>query len=113
MFQERVEDIPCYKVLHQPTDEIRIYTTIEDPRAATFENLALCFAVYFTALLAVDHLEIDMMLEEDVRTSLFNCKLGLEQAFAQGDFLDRPSITTLSALAIYMVRYPFLSSLLR
>ncbi|CAG9949870.1 unnamed protein product [Clonostachys rosea f. rosea IK726] len=102
LYGERVEDVTGHKVLHGPTDEVKVYTTIGDPSNAPFENLALCYAIYFTATVSLEKSESEQYLEDDRVTSLFNFKHGLEQAFAHGDFLDRPSITALFALSIYL-----------
>lgn len=107
LYGERVEDVTGHKVLHGPTDEVKVYTTIGDPSNAPYENLALCYAIYFTATVSLEKSETEQYLEDDRVTSLFNFKHGLEQAFAHGDFLDRPSITALFALSIYLVSSSF------
>ncbi|VUC28137.1 unnamed protein product [Clonostachys rosea] len=102
LYGERVEDVTGHKVLHGPTDEVKVYTTIDDPSNASYENLALCYAIYFTATVSLEKSETEQVLEDDRTTSLFSFKIGLEQAFAWGDYLDRPSLTSLFAMAIYL-----------
>lgn len=86
---------------------------INDPKSASFENLALCFAVYFAATISVDDAEQQsVLMGHDKLELLHSFKLGLEQAFAHGDFLDRPTITGLHALAIYIVGWILTGTLL-
>ncbi|SPO05646.1 uncharacterized protein DNG_08333 [Cephalotrichum gorgonifer] len=90
------------KILHIPTDELRVYATIHDPSAAPFENLALSFAVYFAATVSVAEAEVQATLGQDKDSLLRRCKAGLEQSLAHGNFLDCPTITGLQALLIYL-----------
>ncbi|KAF7557993.1 hypothetical protein G7Z17_g281 [Cylindrodendrum hubeiense] len=80
IYVENVEACMGLKVLHIPTDEIKVYSVINDPTTAPLDKLSLSFAILFASTL----------------------KVGLEQAFAHGNFLDRPTITGLHALAIYL-----------
>ncbi|KAH6657802.1 fungal-specific transcription factor [Truncatella angustata] len=91
------------KVLHIPTDEILVYTAIDNPEAASAEVLALCYAVYCISVLAVDENEVQSTLSEDKISSLKRFKLGFEQSLARADFLDNPTVTLLKALSIYLV----------
>ena len=95
------------KILHVPTDEAKIFATIDAPAAAPLENVALCLAVFFAAAVAVDHADIQSTLGQPRDISLYSFKVGLEQALAQGRFLDRPTLTGLQALTIYLVSVPF------
>lgn len=104
IYVDNVEGCAGLKLLHLPTDEVRVYSTIDDPAKASFENLALCLAIYFASAVSLDDAEAQTILEQDKHANLLIFKVGLEQAFAQGDFLDRPTLTGLHALAIYLVR---------
>jgi hypothetical protein len=104
IFVERVEACSGSKILHHPTDEIKVYSTIDEPTKASPEDLALAFAVYYSAAVTLEAPEDQSTLGMDKHTFLLQVKLGLEQAFAHGDFLDRPTLTGLHALAIYLVR---------
>ena len=73
-----------------------------------FENLALCLAIYFASAISLDDEEAQAILGQDKCAHLLSFKAGLEQAFAQGDFLDRPTLTRLHILAIYLVYSIFL-----
>ncbi|KAH8648864.1 hypothetical protein BGZ61DRAFT_376263 [Ilyonectria robusta] len=92
---------PCIKILHIPTDEISIYTTIDDPNNASTEVLAVCYAVYFAATVALEPAEVANLLEDDKYSCLYKFKKGVEQAFARGEFLEAPTVGLLQALAIY------------
>ena len=80
-----------------------MYSTIDNPVTASLDNLALSFAIYFASTVSLDAPEAQAVLGEDEHTLLLRFKVGLEQAFAHGDFLDRPTMTGLHALAIYLV----------
>ncbi|KAH7123271.1 hypothetical protein B0J13DRAFT_152178 [Dactylonectria estremocensis] len=93
---------PCSKILHVPTDEVIIYTVIDDPDAASAEILALCYAVYFSAVVACEAAEVATLLEGDKYVVLGRFKTGIEQAFAHSEFLEAPTVGLLQALAIYL-----------
>jgi len=103
IYVNNVECCAGLKLLHLPTDEVKVYSTIDEPTKAPLENLALCLAIYFASIVSLDDGEAQAVLGQDKRICLLSFKLGLEQAFAQGDFLDRPTLTGLHALAIYLV----------
>ena len=100
---QKIECCIGLKLLHLPTDEVKVYSTIDDPTTASPDNLALSFAIYFAATVSLDDPEAQLILEQDKHRLLLRFKLGLEQAFAYGDFLDRPTMTALHALAVYLV----------
>ena len=103
MYVQNIDGCIGLKLLHLPTDEVKVYSTIDDPVTASPDNLALSFAIYFAATVSLDGPEGQVILEQDKHTLLLRFKVGLEQAFAYGDFLDRPTMTALHALAIYLV----------
>jgi len=102
IYVDNVEGCTGLKLLHLPTDEVKVYSTIDKPTKASFENLALCLAIYFASTVSLDDGEAQAILGQDKCAHLLSFKVGLEQAFAQGDFLDRPTLTGLHALAIYL-----------
>ncbi|KAF2503372.1 hypothetical protein BU16DRAFT_476215 [Lophium mytilinum] len=102
VYVDNVEGCAGFKMLHLPTDEIKVYSTIDDPKTASLENLALSFAVYFVSTVSLDDVEARVNLGQDKHTLLLQLKVGLEQALAHMDFLDRPTMTGLHALAIYL-----------
>ncbi|KAF2105997.1 hypothetical protein BDV96DRAFT_508566 [Lophiotrema nucula] len=102
IYVANVDGCSGLKMLHVPTDELRMYSTIDNPSLALLENLALAFAIYFAAAVTVEASEARSVLGHDKETFLLRCKIGLEQSFAYSDFLDRPTITGLHALAVYL-----------
>ncbi|CAM1510756.1 Fc.00g082690.m01.CDS01 [Cosmosporella sp. VM-42] len=97
-----IEATSCLKLLHLPSDEPKVYSVINDPATAPFNNLALCFAIYFASTVSLNGPEAQAILGQDKHAHLASFKVGLEQAFAQGNFLDCPTLTGLHALAIYL-----------
>lgn len=91
------------KLLHLPTDRVKVYSVIHDPASASFHDLAFCFAIYFASAVSFEDAEARLFLGQDKDEALNTFKTGLEQAFAHGDFLDRPTLTGLLALVIYLV----------
>lgn len=108
MYVDNVESCAGLKLLHIPTDEVRVFTVIDNPFTAPLEDLALSFAIYFASTTSLDTPEAQAILSEDRDTLLMRFKYGLEQAYAHSDFLNSPTITGLHALAIYILRSPFL-----
>jgi hypothetical protein len=105
MYVNNVEGCVGLKLLHLPTDEIKIYSVIDNPVAASLDDLSLSFAIYFAATSALENSEAPATMGQDKHTLLLRFKIGLEQAFAHGDFLNSPTVTGLHALAIYLVSY--------
>lgn len=103
IYIDNVEACAGLKLLHQPTDEVRVYSVISSPSTASLEDLSLSFAVYFASTVALDPAEAELLFGHDKNTACLQFKLGLEQSFAYGDFLDQPTISGLHALAIYLV----------
>ncbi|KAH8168294.1 fungal specific transcription factor domain-containing protein [Sarocladium implicatum] len=100
VFVDRVD--PCCKVLHVPTDEVTIYTVIDDPRAASAEAVAKCYAVYFFAVVVMAPAEVTVLLDIDKYTCLSVLKTGIEQALAHSEFLEAPTVGLLQAFAVYL-----------
>lgn len=98
-----VESCCSLKIAHIPTMEIKIYGTIEDPASAPLENLALSYAVFFASILSRGEEEVVVLLGGTRTAWLTQTKMGFEQALAHADFLDKPTMTGLHALAIYLV----------
>lgn len=103
IYVDNVESCAGLKLLHVPTDEIRVFSVIDNPYAVPLEDLALSFAIYFATTTSLDTQEAQAILPQDRSSLLLKFKLGLEQAFAHADFLNCPTITGLHALAIYVV----------
>ncbi|KIH92786.1 hypothetical protein SPBR_02438 [Sporothrix brasiliensis 5110] len=112
-YLDKVDGCSGLKLLHVPTDEVRVFSAIHDPDATSYDDLALCFAIYFAALVSLEEGEAALLLKGDGHLSisktdmLQKLKLGLEQSLAHGDFLDRPTLTGLHALVIYLASLRF------
>lgn len=102
VFVDRVD--PCCKILHIPTDEVTIYTVIDEPDVASAEAVAKCYAVYFFAVVVMGPAEVTTLLEIDKYTFLTVLKKGVEQALAHSELLEAPTVGLLQAFAIYLVR---------
>ncbi|KAI8175708.1 C6 transcription factor asaR [Colletotrichum sp. SAR 10_75] len=92
---------PYVKILHVPTDEATVYSTIAEHHRAKAEHLALCFAIYFVSVAVPDG--ADRRGRKERTLSLHQFKKGLEQALSHANFLERPTIVLLKALGIYLV----------
>ncbi|RKK23617.1 hypothetical protein BFJ68_g16916 [Fusarium oxysporum] len=99
-YLNKVEICIGLKLIHVPTGEVRVYSTINDPNSTSFEDLAFCYSIYFAATISLEESNSLLMLDKNAQLSYY--KAGIEQAFAQGDFLNRPTLTVLRALAIYL-----------
>ncbi|PNP77070.1 hypothetical protein FNYG_09683 [Fusarium nygamai] len=99
VYLNNVENILGLKLTHIPTDDVRVYSTIDDPVSAKFDDLAFCYSIYFAAAVS---LQDSTSLFLDKTTEFQRFKMGIEQAFAHGDFFNRPTLTGLRALAIYL-----------
>lgn len=95
-----------FELLHVPTDELKVCSTIDDPASAPYENLALSFAIYFTSVVSMDDAEARVILRQDKTALLLQFKTGLEQSLAHGNFLDCPTLTSLYAYIVYLVCLP-------
>jgi hypothetical protein len=103
MYLNTVESWTTLKLTHVPTDEATVYSVISDPSKASYEDLALNFALYFTSTVAFGATEAQQTLGQNRDTLLLQFKMGLEQSLAHADFLGSPTINCLRALAIYLV----------
>ena len=94
-----------FKAIHLPTTEVMVYTVINDPAAATMEHLALCFAMYYAAAIALDPEDgaVCPSLDEPWTTSLLRFKTGLEQALAHAEYVENPTVILIQAMTIYLV----------
>jgi hypothetical protein len=100
-----VDNVDCFfKILHIPTAEVVVYTVINSPGTASTEALALCYSIFYAATVALDDGEdCPQLLGESWMSALHRYKAGLEQAFAQADLLENPTVVMLQALTLYLV----------
>ncbi|PKK44520.1 hypothetical protein CI102_11136, partial [Trichoderma harzianum] len=50
------------KLLHLPTDRVKVYSVIHDPASASFHDLAFCFAIYFASAVSFEDVEARLFL---------------------------------------------------
>jgi hypothetical protein len=99
IFLSRVD--PVLKVIHVPTTTPRIFTAINRPDAVKPDVHCLLFAIFFAATTT---LVSDDPTNEETRDDLRRYQQGLELAMHNSSFLDSPTVTSLQAMAIYLVR---------
>lgn len=94
---------PVVKILHIPTTQSAVIATILDPKSAGASMVALTFAIYFAAITALSHNDeyIELPLEKSVL--LKHYKTSLDRLLMVTDVMNRPEMTALQALAIYVV----------
>lgn len=98
-FLSRVD--PVLKVIHVPTTRPRVFGAINRPDACRPDAHCLLFAIFFAATTA---LVSDEPGNETLRSDLRRYQKGLELAMYYSSFLDAPTVTSLQAMAIYLVR---------
>ena len=96
---------PIFKILHGPS--LRKYlqdnaTELDcSPGRGGLE--ALRFAIYFAAVTSLDNGECKHRIGEDRTVLLARYRMGTESALAKADFINTVELSTLQALAIYLV----------
>lgn len=98
-FVSRVD--PVVKVIHLPTTITRIFAAISRPESQKPDVHCLLFAIFFGATTARCSDEPE---NEQLRVDLRRYQQGLELAMHHSNFLDYPTLTSLQAMAIYLVR---------
>ena len=96
---------PVLKILHIPSVQSTVISTILEPRSARAPEVALTFAIYFAAVTALGHDKdrdpIDRYWENARLLQRF--KMALDQLLVVTDIMDQPDMMSLQALAIYAV----------
>ncbi|OGM45412.1 cytochrome P450 oxidoreductase GliC-like [Aspergillus bombycis] len=96
---------PVVKILHLPTVEPLVYSTMNGE--GSDDCRALLFAIYFAAVTSLAEVDAANLLGRDRRSSLLDFQARFEKVMVDAAFLDAPSMLSLQALAIYIVRLPF------
>lgn len=96
---------PVLKILHIPTVQSTVISTILEPRSARSSTVALTFAIYFAAVTALfhDNTNDPIDLHWEKTTLLKRFKISLDQLLLVTDLMNQPEMMTLQALAIYVV----------
>lgn len=111
---------PVLKILHKPTTQSAVLSTILDPTSATRSMFALTYAIYYAAITALCHnhtsgsgttrsgsntiIPEHWSNEEERKTLLSRYKSALDTILLSTELMDSPDLTSLQALAIYAVR---------
>ncbi|EEU36122.1 uncharacterized protein NECHADRAFT_53038 [Fusarium vanettenii 77-13-4] len=61
-YASNVESCLGLRILHIPTDEVRVYSAIHNPTKAPFDDLAFCFAIYFASTMSLEEPDAPAML---------------------------------------------------
>lgn len=95
---------PVVKILHLPTVEPLVYSTMNDGGSEDLK--ALLYAIYFAAVTSLSATDAANLLGRDKRTALLDFQSRIETALVDSACFDLPSILSLQALAIYIVTLP-------
>ncbi|KAL3442364.1 fungal-specific transcription factor domain-containing protein [Aspergillus insuetus] len=95
---------PVLKILHVPTVQSIVVTTILDPRSAQSSTLALTFAIYYAAVTALCHDDNDhpVDLSCDKTVLLKRYQTALDRLLLTPDLMSRPDLSGVQALTIYV-----------
>ncbi|KAL5086876.1 hypothetical protein Trisim1_008625 [Trichoderma cf. simile WF8] len=95
---------PVLKILHIPTIQSAVVATILDARSAQPSLVALTFAIYYAAVTALCHHDCDEPadLSWEKPVLLKHYQTALDRLLVTPDFMKRPDMTGLQALAIYV-----------
>lgn len=96
---------PILKLLHIPTAQSTVVTTILDPKSAGAPMLALVFAIYFAAITTLSDQDVISLSGESPYLLLNRYKTGLNQVLVGADLLNNPELVSLQALAIFVVSH--------
>ena len=96
---------PVLKILHIPTTQSAVITTILDPKSASASMLALTFAIYFAAITTLNHSDEPIELPMEKPVLLKHYKTALDRLLLVTEVMNRPEMAVLQALAIYAVGY--------
>jgi hypothetical protein len=95
------------KILHVPTVQPRVYAAINHPKDTPLDFKALLFAIYFAAVTSLRSSDAQTMLGQDRDIALNTYQRGIEVSLHAANFLDSPTITSLQAMALYLVRVAY------
>ncbi|KAL3496382.1 hypothetical protein BJX62DRAFT_232490 [Aspergillus germanicus] len=95
---------PALKILHIPTVQSIVVTTILDPRSARPSTLALTFAIYYAAVTALCHDDsnqpVDLSCDKPVLRERY--QTALDRLLLTPDLTSGPDMSGLQALTIYV-----------
>jgi hypothetical protein len=94
---------PVLKILHIPSTQIALFAALNNLGSINKNMEALIFAIFFAATTSMSSADAAHLLGTEKSNALKEYRGGLEQALAMGNLLDSPSVTSLQAMAIYLV----------
>lgn len=96
---------PVTKILHIPTVQSSVISTILNPKSAGRSMIALTYAIYFAAVTALDHNDEHVELPEEGAVLLRSYRSCLDKLLVVTDLMNQPEMTALQALVIYVVSF--------
>lgn len=96
---------PLTKIFHIPTVQVVVFEAINNPSKSAKDVNSLLFGIYFAATTSLQAGDVEHLLGQDKSTVLKIFKQGFEQSLEQANVLDNPTLTSLQALAIYLVSF--------
>lgn len=94
---------PVLKILHIPTAQSAVIATILNPKSAGRSMVALTYAIYFAAITALEDDAEEITLPLEKKDLLKRYRLPLERLLIDTDVMNSPEMTSLQALAIFVV----------
>lgn len=99
------------KVLHIPTTQPVIFAVINNTKHVPPDQSALLFSIYYAAVTSLNEAFVQLMFEEGRQSVLKRFQRGLEVSLHMARFLHAPTIPSLQAMSIYLVKAPGTTSI--
>lgn len=96
---------PVLKILHIPSIQSTVVSTILEPKSARPSTLALTFAIYFAAVTALCYDNENEGIGEgwEKNTLLERFKMALDRLLVVTGLMNQPELMAIQALTIYAV----------
>lgn len=101
---------PLIRVLHKPTVGQHIARTKDRISQISRSYEALLFAIYFASVTSLSEIECQTKFREEKEGLLRRYRFALQQALARAEFMSSHSLTSLQAIAIYLVSILYVST---
>lgn len=95
---------PVLRLLHIPTTQPLFFAAVNNPSQISPDFSALLFSIYFAAITSIDDLETNLILGWDRQSVLSDYQYGLELSLHLAGFSDYPTIASIQAVSMYLVR---------
>ncbi|KAJ2907279.1 fungal-specific transcription factor [Zalerion maritima] len=93
---------PSHKVLHIPSDQNTIFSSIANPDSTPPDAQCLLFAILLAAITILTPEDTKDLLGDSKGRLSRNFKLGFDLSFAQSDFLNKPNMRGLQGAEILL-----------